>query len=121
MALNANADVRRLLHRIRPKAKWGWSGGAKNDHTKIVWRDTVQIEPLESEYEVEYLAADSDDTTRAATRNSITAIQDLIGSDPLTLNIQDTRRLLTIVLLERGALRKNGTLRAYVKWKGSDA
>lgn len=121
MALPANADVRRLLHRIRPNAKWGWKGGTKNDPAQIRWRDPVQIEPLEAEYATEQVAVDADDTERTATRNSITNIQNLIGVDPLTLSLADTRRLLTILLLERGALRKNGTLRAFVNWNASDA
>ena len=38
MALSERTDIRLLLSRIRAGADWGWSGGAKNDFTKVVWR-----------------------------------------------------------------------------------
>ncbi len=118
MALHANADVRRLLSRIRPNAEWGWRGGDQNDHTLIRWRDGVQVEPTEAEYLAEQAIVDTEDLSADTARLSlIAAVDALQGTNFDTASLLDMRPLLQILFLERGALDINGTFLPVSEWK----
>lgn len=104
-ALPTHADVRVLLGRLRPSASWGWNGGANNDTDSVVWRDSTQTEPIESEYLSEQVVVDAEDVLREANRDAQRGRSDtLVGTNPSIFNQNEVKNAVEELLRRANAL-----------------
>lgn len=105
MALPADGDVPLILSRIRAGADWGWSGGALNDPANVVWRDLVQFEPTQQEYDDEWVVILAEEasttTTIQALKANINAVQ---GLAPSALSNAQNAQMIEVFIAVFGGL-----------------
>jgi hypothetical protein len=105
MALPSEADIPRILDRIRPAASWGWKGGAASDPANLEWRDQVQPEPTLTELEDEWTAIAAElataETVRQQLKNEYTP---LVGLSLGSLTNAQSRTLLEILVYIMGGI-----------------
>lgn len=70
MSRPISGDIRYILSRIRPNAKWGWEGGDPADLSQLNWRDLVQTEPIQAEFDAEQLVIDVEEDTKETNRTA---------------------------------------------------
>lgn len=121
MALPSEADIPRILARIRQNADWGWKGGEYSDPSQVVWRDAVQTEPTLQELEDEWaiIAAEdaSADTVRQQLKNEYAP---LTGLQISSLTNAQSRLLLEILCYVMGGIDEDTrTLKPANQWEAA--
>ncbi len=73
MALPADADIPRILSRIRPAAAWSWHGNGSTfaDPSHLEWADQTQTVPTLQELEAEWTAILNEETTKNSVRQQL--------------------------------------------------
>lgn len=119
MALPADADIPRILGRIRPNAAWGWRGGAYSDPANLDWRDVAQTEPTLQELEDEWALIVTDDASKDTVRQQLKAeYAPLVGLQLSALTNAQARTLLEILCYIMGGIdEKTRLLKPANQWQ----
>ena len=113
----AATDIRFILSRIRVDAEYGWAGGNPADASNIVWRDLVQVEPTQAEYDAEQLVIDGEDTLAATGRTDRqNRISTAIGKTFIATTPPEKDALLEVLLQQHGVFDFDGTILPVAEW-----
>jgi hypothetical protein len=113
----AATDIRFILGRIRPGADYGWSGGDPATASNVVWRDLVQIEPTQTEYDAEQLVIDGEDVIKVQGRTDRqNRINSAVGKTFISTTSPEKEALLEVLLQQNGVFDFDGTILPVDQW-----